>query len=148
MRPHVPTSLLALCLSVAIGSALAQEYTFGQATWYDSIKNGWVADCTPCWPFSEMPYRHVSTVLGFQQAERTHATSKRQLHSNVIYRFCGFGSNIPEFVGALPFIETNRNGAGFWQPPAQNPCSDLCYEVSCVPQFVESSNGEIYLDRR
>jgi hypothetical protein len=40
-RPqNVPTLLLALYLSVAISSVAAQEYTFGQATWYDSIYNG------------------------------------------------------------------------------------------------------------
>jgi hypothetical protein len=39
-RPQqVPTLLLVLCLSIAIGSTAAEEYEFGQATWYDSIYN-------------------------------------------------------------------------------------------------------------
>lgn len=30
----------------------------------------------------------------------------------------------------------------------QDTCDDVCFEISCVPQFVESSDGSIYLDRR
>lgn len=63
-------------------------------------------------------------------------------------RFCGFFKDIPRFVGAWPFIETGPGGVGVIQPGATSQCNDVCMEVSCVPQFVESSNGEIYLDRR
>lgn len=67
-------------------------------------------------------------------------------------RKCGFFNNIPSngFVCALPFIETKRGGPdGFWQQPLQgDACDDVCFEVSCVPQFVESADGSTYLDRR
>ena len=49
---------------------------------------------------------------------------------------------------SLQFIETGPGPRGFWQPPVEGACNDVCFEVSCVPQFVESSDGTIYLDRR
>ena len=46
------------------------------------------------------------------------------------------------------FIETGLDGSGTWQPPLASACG-VCFEVSCVPgQFVESAEGDIFLDRR
>jgi len=47
---------------------------------------------------------------------------------------------------SLQFIETGPNGQGYPQPGGGD-CG-TCLEVSCVPQFVESADGSIYLDRR
>ena len=65
-------------------------------------------------------------------------------------RYCGFGTNIPSngFVAAWPFIETGPNGQGYPQPGAAGQGCGSCFEVSCVPQWVESADGSIYLDRR
>ncbi|WIA23447.1 hypothetical protein OEZ85_000199 [Tetradesmus obliquus] len=81
-------------------------YTFGQATWYDSILQG----------------------------------------------FCGYFDNIPSngFVGAWPYVETGApgTGRGFWQEGAGGDACGRCFEVSCVPRFVESADGSVFLDRR
>eukprot|EP00879_Flechtneria_rotunda_P021231 GHRR01022366.1.p1 GENE.GHRR01022366.1~~GHRR01022366.1.p1 ORF type:complete len:373 (+),score=76.51 GHRR01022366.1:877-1995(+) len=65
---------------------------------------------------------------------------------------CGFFGDIPSngFVGAWPFIETDApgTGRGFWQEGVGGDACGKCFEVSCVPRFVESADGSIYLDRR
>lgn len=48
----------------------------------------------------------------------------------------------------LQFIETAPNGQGYPQPGTSGQGCGACMEVSCVPQFVESADGSIYLDRR
>ncbi|KAF8070990.1 hypothetical protein HT031_001071 [Scenedesmus sp. PABB004] len=98
-------ALLLAALAAAPAVRAQSGYTTGQATWYDSISNG----------------------------------------------FCGYGSRIPSngFVGAWPFIETsNTSSAGVWQPGVDGDACGKCFEVSCVPGFVESADGTQYFDRR
>lgn len=62
-REHVQALLLAVCLSVAVSSATAQGYSFGQATWYEPVDAGCVAAPGPHTLVSEQQIRHVSILL-------------------------------------------------------------------------------------
>lgn len=89
---------------------------------------------------------------GSQASTSLAVTVQNRVTGAAAGRACGFGSNIPSngFVGAWPFIEVGQSPNGFPQPPVpslQAGCQ-ACFEVSCVPQFVESAEGDIYLDRR